>query len=107
MELEVVRAGNVIVTSNWDALIERYGDLHGIPVRLSGTGDDDELVVFEASWFWCKTGSSAPATAPLIRNAQTFSRCDGARSSRTTTGTLVVKSVTAMTGPCSRRIACR
>jgi len=22
----------------------RYGNLHGIPVRLSGTGDDDELV---------------------------------------------------------------
>jgi hypothetical protein len=31
---------------------------------MSGTGDDDELVVFDASWFWCKTGSSAPATAP-------------------------------------------
>jgi hypothetical protein len=52
---EVIREGNVVVTSNWDVLIERYADLHGIPVRLRGTGDDDELVVLKlhGSLDWC------------------------------------------------------
>ena len=52
---EVVRRGNVVVTSNWDVLIERYAGLRGIPVRLSGTGDDDELVVLKlhGSLDWC------------------------------------------------------
>jgi hypothetical protein len=52
---EVVRLGNVVVTSNWDVLIERYASLHDVPVRLSGTGDDDELVVLKlhGSLDWC------------------------------------------------------
>src|SRR4051812_10383595 len=42
--------------------------------------------------------ASAPARAvmPLMRNAVTFRRCQVARSSRTTTATLVSKSITAM-----------
>jgi hypothetical protein len=35
--------------------MEKYADLHGVPVRLSGTGDDDELVVLKlhGSLGWC------------------------------------------------------
>ena len=43
-----------------------------------------------------RRGSPAPPTTPLMRNAQTLSRCHAARSSRTTTATLVSKSVTAI-----------
>jgi hypothetical protein len=51
----VVRRGNIVVTSNWDVLIERYADLHGVPVRLSGTGEPDELAVLKlhGSLDWC------------------------------------------------------
>lgn len=52
---EIVRPGNVIVTSNWDVLIERYASLHDVPVRLTGTGHDDELVLLKlhGSLDWC------------------------------------------------------
>ena len=52
---EVVQPGNVVVTSNWDVLIERYASLHDVPVRLTGTGHDDELVLLKlhGSIDWC------------------------------------------------------
>jgi hypothetical protein len=52
---EVVQRGNVVVTSNWDVLIEHYADLHGVPVRLSGSGEADELAVLKlhGSLDWC------------------------------------------------------
>jgi hypothetical protein len=52
---EIIRPGNVIVTSNWDVVLERYAGLHRIPVRLSGTGEDDELVLLKlhGSIDWC------------------------------------------------------
>ncbi len=52
---EVVAPGNVVITSNWDVLIESYASLHGVPLRLAGTGDDDELVLLKlhGSVDWC------------------------------------------------------
>jgi hypothetical protein len=52
---ELVQPGNVIVTSNWDVLIERYACIHGTPVRLTGTGHADELVLLKlhGSIDWC------------------------------------------------------
>ena len=52
---EVVQPGNVVVTSNWDVLIERYASLHDVPVRLTGTGHDDELGLLKlhGSIDWC------------------------------------------------------
>jgi hypothetical protein len=52
---EIVQPGNVIVTSNWDPLIERYAAEHSVPVRLHGTGDDNELVLLKlhGSIDWC------------------------------------------------------
>ena len=44
---EVVKPGNVVVTSNWDVLIERYARLHSVPVRLSGMGEAEELAVLK------------------------------------------------------------
>lgn len=52
---EVVQPGNVVITSNWDVLIELFAGLHGVPVRLTGTGHDDELVLLKlhGSIDWC------------------------------------------------------
>jgi hypothetical protein len=47
--------GNVVVTSNWDVLLERYAALQDIPLRLTGTGDDEEVVLLKlhGSIDWC------------------------------------------------------
>lgn len=52
---ELVKPGNVIITSNWDLLIERYAQLQRIPMRLEGVGDDEELVLLKlhGSLDWC------------------------------------------------------
>lgn len=52
---EVLTPGNVIVTSNWDVLLERYAKLQRIPLRLTGTGDDEEVVLLKlhGSIDWC------------------------------------------------------
>jgi hypothetical protein len=43
---EVVRPGNIIVTSNWDVALERYAWHKKVPVRWSGHGAD-ELVILK------------------------------------------------------------
>lgn len=43
---EVVKPGNIVVTSNWDVAVERYAWHRGIPVRWTGY-DPDELVVLK------------------------------------------------------------
>ena len=51
---EVVRPGNIVVTSNWDVLLERYAGLHGIPLRLCGAGTDEfVLLKLHGSLDWC------------------------------------------------------
>jgi len=42
----VVQKGNIVITSNWDFGLERYAELHGVPVRFRGHRDT-ELVVLE------------------------------------------------------------
>jgi hypothetical protein len=43
---QIVQPGNIVVTSNWDFGIERYADLHGVPVRWRGHGEN-ELVILK------------------------------------------------------------
>jgi hypothetical protein len=52
---EVVTPGNVVITSNWDLLIERTAQLKGIPVRLVGEPDDTSLLLLKlhGSIDWC------------------------------------------------------
>lgn len=52
---EILTPGNFIVTSNWDLLIERYAQLHNIPLRHSGWGGPDEVVLLKlhGSIDWC------------------------------------------------------
>jgi hypothetical protein len=52
---EVVKPGNIVITSNWDVLIERCARIRKIPVRLSGTGRGNELTLLKlhGSIDWC------------------------------------------------------
>jgi hypothetical protein len=52
---ELVQPGNIVITSNWDVLLERCADLRGVPVRLVGTGDGNELTLLKlhGSLDWC------------------------------------------------------
>jgi hypothetical protein len=52
---EVVQPGNVVITSNWDLLIERTAQVKAIPVRLVGEPDDTSLLVLKlhGSVDWC------------------------------------------------------
>lgn len=43
----IIQRGNVVVTSNWDLLIEKAAQLRGIPVRLSGPPADSSLVLLK------------------------------------------------------------
>lgn len=52
---EVVQPGNIVITSNWDVLIERCASIREVPVRLTGTGAEDELTLLKlhGSIDWC------------------------------------------------------
>src|SRR5579862_135455 len=53
----VVRPGNIVVTSNWDVVLERYAALHAIPVRLVGYNATDFTVLkLHGSVDWCTAG---------------------------------------------------
>jgi hypothetical protein len=51
---DVVAAGNIAITSNWDILLERYAQLHGVPLRYTGTEPDSfTLLKLHGSVDWC------------------------------------------------------
>ncbi len=54
---QIVQPGNVVVTSNWDLILERYAAIHGVPLRLRGF-DAKEFVVrkLHGSIDWCLAG---------------------------------------------------
>jgi hypothetical protein len=63
---EIVQPGNIVITSNWDVLLERYASLHRVPVRLAEGGPDElTLLKLHGSIDWClgeharKTGNTA------------------------------------------------
>lgn len=70
---QIVQPGNIVITSNWDVLIERYAQQRDVPVRLAGTGDPDELVLLKlhGSVDWCIGGHISKAAT--VRNYATFS----------------------------------
>lgn len=44
---EVVREGSVIVTTNWDMMVERYAAMKGIPVRRTGEPGESYLLLLK------------------------------------------------------------
>lgn len=56
---EIVRPGTIIITSNWDVLIERYASLIGIPLRLTSSTrrfpmTEVSLLKLHGSLDWCQ-----------------------------------------------------
>lgn len=54
----VVQLGNIVVTSNWDLVLERYAMLHSVPLRLSGFQRTGEFILLKlhGSMDWCAVG---------------------------------------------------
>lgn len=65
---KIVQPGNVIVTTNWDLLIERYAALKGVHVRRTGDPADSTLLLLKlhgsvdwTDWSIRKPQASVPA----------------------------------------------
>lgn len=73
---KIIRPGNVIVTSNWDLLVECYAALRGIPLRLGGTLHEDNvtLVKLHGSLDWSQRaylrGSASINEFAVLRELQ-------------------------------------
>ena len=56
---DMVSPGNIILTSNWDTLIERYAATHGIPIRFTSRSrhfpeNEVTLLKLHGSLDWCQ-----------------------------------------------------
>lgn len=53
---QVVAAGNVVITTNWDLVIERFAHLNGVDVRRTGEPGNSHLLVLKlhGSIDWCR-----------------------------------------------------
>ncbi len=57
---QVVRPGNIVITSNWDVVIERYAQLKNVPLRYSGTRETGlVLLKLHGSIDWCLVSDRA------------------------------------------------
>jgi hypothetical protein len=77
LEVErIVRPGNIIVTSNWDLLIEWYAACRGIPLRLGGSPSDGNvtLIKLHGSLDWTQRsqgrGNVTQAAFAVLRELQ-------------------------------------
>jgi len=53
----IVQPGNIVVTSNWDLVFERYAALHDVPLRLTGFKKNEfVLLKLHGSIDWCAVG---------------------------------------------------
>jgi hypothetical protein len=51
---QVVRPGNIVITSNWDVVIERFAQVKGVPLRFAGTRESElVLLKLHGSIDWC------------------------------------------------------
>lgn len=44
---QILTSGNVVITLNWDLMVERYAFLHDLPLRLTGNPDETETLVLK------------------------------------------------------------
>lgn len=59
---EMVQPGHIIITSNWDTLVERYAAMHSIPLRLTSrtrhfSKTEVTLLKLHGSLDWCQVQS--------------------------------------------------
>jgi hypothetical protein len=62
---EMIAPGNIVVTTNWDTVLERIAHARGVPHRLSGLPSDSELLVLKlhGSIDWLLRGQAKKAVA--------------------------------------------
>ena len=61
---DMISPGNIILTSNWDTLIERYAAMHAIPLRFKSRSrhfpeSEVTLLKLHGSLDWCQVGARA------------------------------------------------
>ena len=61
---EVVKPGSVVITTNWDLMIERYAAHNGVDVAWKGSHDPKRLLLLKlhGSIDWCSTSDKAVGT---------------------------------------------
>lgn len=65
---DLVQPGNIIITANWDTLIETYAAKKGIPLRLTSSSrkfpeDEVALLKLHGSLDWCQVSARASGYA--------------------------------------------
>jgi hypothetical protein len=64
---EIIQPGNVVITSNWDFLMERTTQLRRVPTRLCGEPDDHTMLLLKVhgsiDWSTSFNAKRAIATA--------------------------------------------
>lgn len=65
---QIVQPSNIIITTNWDTLIERHAALNDVPLRRSARGaefpeDEAVLLKLHGSIDWCQGSARKPAYA--------------------------------------------
>jgi hypothetical protein len=81
----MVAPGNVVITTNWDSLVERAAEARGVAYRLSGQATDSELLVLKlhGSIDWLRP-SDAKKAVGRVAYAQLTELCGSARGHRST-----------------------
>lgn len=70
----VIQPGNVVITSNWDLLLERTAEVRGVPVRRSGkpSASDMLLLKLHGSIDWLEWGQRRPRSAEALDDFATI-----------------------------------
>ncbi len=90
----MVLPGNVVITTNWDSLVERTAEAREVPHRLSGHAADGELLILKlhGSIDWLRP-SQAKKPVGRIAYAELTELCGSARAHRSspTTASAVLR----------------
>lgn len=56
----MIQRGNVVITTNWDTVVERAAEARGVPFRQSGLPSDNELLILKlhGSIDWLRPGDA-------------------------------------------------
>lgn len=63
---EMIQPGNIVITSNWDTLIERFAEMNNIPLRLTSRSrhfdaGEVSLLKLHGSLDWCTGATRVPS----------------------------------------------
>jgi hypothetical protein len=98
---EMIQRGSVVVTTNWDTLVERAAEARGVPYRLSGVPSSSELTILKlhGSIDWLKP-TAAKKPMGKVAYSSILDLCGGLKDRRATvsTATPIVRTRVASAG---------